>query len=749
MQANRPEARPSALNLNSILFAIFRHKWMILAFAAAGVIAAAIVYARWPVVYESRAKLLVRYVLERSTVDPIDGIARSAASRGAEGVMGSEVEILTSWDLAMQVAEAVGPQRILPDAGPTATRERAAGAIARGLRVGVRRGSNIIVLSYQNSRAELTTPVLNELMTQYFTKHLEVHRSAGAFDFVSQQTDQVRARLNQTEDALREIKGKVGVVSLSDTTGTLTNELMRGEEIMHGAEAAVAEQRARVEQLEKAFAVEVSAGAPPPTAAPSATPGALVNGSLPTGDQAPSGASPSKPEGEDVAKYKTLIARIGVLRQAELTLLSKYTEENTFVELNRAEMADLQGQKRALEVKFPALIETANNAGGDLLSERAKLAGFVAKIGALKMYLERIRERLRQLAEVAPLILNLERKREMEEGTYKYFERTLEKARIDEALDSSKIPNISAVQKPSLPSLVTGRRDRFVTGLAAGGLGLGIALAVLFETLLNRTVKRPLELEAQLRVPLLLTIPFSGRNGHWRLLPRNLNPFGGSNGKSAAALAPWEHGHFIRKYSEAIRDRLGLYFELNQLTHKPKLVGVTGFSEGAGTSTLAAGLAAALSEVGDGKVLLVDVNLGPEQVHPFFKGKPAMSLTSALGEGSEPMPATAENLYLATVAPEQSGMAQLGLKRFFDLVPNLKASDFDYIVFDMPPLGQTSPTLGMAGFMDKVLLVVEAEENNQDMVKRGYTALASDRNNVSVVLNKTRTYLPKWLDGDQ
>ena len=31
---------------------------------------------------------------------------------------------------------------------------------------------------------------------------------------------------------------------------------------------------------------------------------------------------------------------------------------------------------------------------------------------------------------------------------------------------------------------------------------------------------------------------------------------------------------------------------------------------------------------------------------------------------------------------------QLALKRFFDLMPNLKASDFDYVIFDMPPLEQ-------------------------------------------------------------
>ena len=78
-------------------------------------------------------------------------------------------------------------------------------------------------------------------------------------------------------------------------------------------------------------------------------------------------------------------------------------------------------------------------------------------------------------------------------------------------------------------------------------------------------------------------------------------------------------------------------------------------------------------------------------------------------------------------------------------MPNLKTSDFDYIIFDMPALSQTSPTLGMAGFMDKTLVIVEAEKSNREFVKRGYAELIAARANVSIVLNKFRVYGPKWL----
>jgi Mrp family chromosome partitioning ATPase len=376
------------------------------------------------------------------------------------------------------------------------------------------------------------------------------------------------------------------------------------------------------------------------------------------------------------------------------------------------------------------------------------VAGTQAKIAAFKSRIRDIQQRTKQLAELAPQIEELERKREMDEANYKYFAASLEKARIDEALDPSKMPNISAVQRPSPPGLETKKRNKIALVLAGGGIALGIALALLRGLVLNQTVGRPLQLETQLHIPLMLSIPY--RNGHFAL-PRNgspANPGALTTDRRHAKLAPWEADHFIRPYCDAIRDRLGLYFELNHLTHKPKLVGVTSVSEEGGTSTLAAGLAASLSETNDGKVLLVDVNLGPEEVHRFFKGKPAYPLNKAL-KPSGSIASAADNLYLATVgSPNTGGPAQLGLKKFFDMMPNMKASDFDYIIFDMPPLDQTSPTWGMAAFMDKLLIVVEAEKNNREVIKRSYGKLIAERNNVAVVVNKSRSYIPKWLDSE-
>ena len=167
------------------------------------------------------------------------------AGNKTDSIIDAEVQILTSWDLAAQVAEAIGPKRL-----GASSNAAAAGSILSGLQVAASKGSDVIVVSYTNADPQLAPLVLQELLSRYFVKHLEVHRSAGAFDFVTQQTDQVRARLNQTEDALNTLRNKIGIVStLQDGQEALAGEAADAQKQLNAAEADLAEQQALVNQI--------------------------------------------------------------------------------------------------------------------------------------------------------------------------------------------------------------------------------------------------------------------------------------------------------------------------------------------------------------------------------------------------------------------------------------------------------------------------------------------------------------------
>jgi Mrp family chromosome partitioning ATPase len=252
------------------------------------------------------------------------------------------------------------------------------------------------------------------------------------------------------------------------------------------------------------------------------------------------------------------------------------------------------------------------------------------------------------------------------------------------------------VQTPSPAVKVKRNIGKMIMGIAGGGLAVGLAIMLLIELFLDQSVKRSVELEKRLNVPLLLTIPFlSPSNRRLRLRDVDDNATEGEASHPRELNVVETSEDRLKPFCEAIRDRLGLFFESNNMNYRPKLVGVTGLGGNAGTSTLAAGLTSVLSETSERSVMLVDKVVSP--------------------------------------------------KEFYNTLQELKRSDLDYIIFDLPAFGPISSTLPLAGFMDTVLLVVEAEKSDRQAVKRAYAQLAA-KTKVSVVLNKTRSYGPKWLE---
>jgi Mrp family chromosome partitioning ATPase len=289
-----------------------------------------------------------------------------------------------------------------------------------------------------------------------------------------------------------------------------------------------------------------------------------------------------------------------------------------------------------------------------------------------------------------------------------------------------------------------------------GGLIGGLVLAFITELVLDRTIKRPKDVEGILQVPLFLSIPV--------LKLRSRRLLVGGNGKQSSVdaaktdraskgtvtgeivkAAPPERESEMKSYHDALRDRLVTYFDVRDMTHKPKLIAVTGCATGSGVSSVATGLAASLSETGDGNVLLVDMKGQKGAAHAFSQGKPACSLADALEDETRGSAQVNENLYVVAAGSADQKLQRIIPQQFSQFVPKLKASDYDYIIFDMPPVAQTSITAKVARFMDMVLMVVESERTDRDVAKRATSLLAESKASVAAVLNKRRRYVPAWL----
>jgi len=201
------------LTLGDIYYVLFRHKWKIVICSLIGLSGAAALYKLQPPPYQSEAKLFIRYVMEnRATAPGNDSRVTSTDPRG-DTILNSELEIITSVDLAGEVVDRIGADKI----GAPGNRDRAAAIVAGGLIAEVPTKSSIIHLVYKHSNPLIVQSVLAEIINCYEVKHKGIHRALGITgDFLTHETDQLRSSLAETEESLRKARAKIGVSSIED-----------------------------------------------------------------------------------------------------------------------------------------------------------------------------------------------------------------------------------------------------------------------------------------------------------------------------------------------------------------------------------------------------------------------------------------------------------------------------------------------------------------------------------------------------
>ncbi len=716
----RPESG-SAFSIGDIYYVLFKHKWMISAFALLGFCAAAAAYRLWPnTVYRSEAKLFIRYIQESATPPSAvveDAQIKSTDLRG-ETIINSEMEILTSVDLAKQVATDVGPEKILDVYGGGSSVDAAGNVIHGGLIAQAPRGSRVVDLVFQHPDSAVVQPVLSKLIGEYLKKHVEIHMRSDLFDGVlSKETQALRGQLAKTEEQLRDVQERAGVVSLDETKRSNAEQMSKLREQIWQTSLELKQHQAALEDYKRTQASDKAV----PTA--------------------------------KVQEYRNLLSVLETQTKKYQELLTTFSSDSAVLVTPRQHIANNTAAKERLEAEYPALLAMVSVAKNnparpspldfDPAEEQARIRSLTTNLQVLQQDLQRMRKEVVDLGDVELSITDLQRRKDLQESQYRYFSSSLEKTRINEALGSGNVSNISIIQSPTAPLRDVGKLYKVVAGLGCGGLLVGLSLAFCLELFLDQTVRRPGEIETALGLPLFFSIPnvhggslsSKGRLGQ---LPKLLN---GDLGKQPK----WPVTPKLASYFDALRDNLLFYFDVRGLTKKPKLVAVTSCGDKSGVSTVAAGLAAALSKIGEGNVLLVDMNMGQHAPYHFRNGSAQLGLDNLLDGQDRTGAMVQDKLYAVPHATGNEQLARILPKRFTDLVPRLRSSDYEYIIFDMPPVNQVSVTPQIARFMDMVFLLVESEKTNRGAVKRASGLLAQASCTLGVIVNRTRDYLPRAL----
>jgi uncharacterized protein involved in exopolysaccharide biosynthesis/Mrp family chromosome partitioning ATPase len=723
---------PPAITPGDIYFILFRHKWKIILLSLAGIAAAAVYWWYCPPPFQSEAKLFVRYVLDSRSVstDPKNAQMTSPDEMG-QSILNSEMEILTSYDLADQAAKNIGPAKILAKYGGGNDPTRAAGIIRKNLVVETPKQDSVIHVAFMSADPTIVQPVLSEIISDYLDKHLQVHQSSMSDDYMSQETAQLRSQIDETEDELRAAKNAAGIISIPDAEKTYTEQI------------AWVQAQLISEQADLAAELGVIKAQPQTGTNTEALAPAL-----------------NVPQGRE-EEYQRVCARLEFLqnRQKQYYTELGYTDENRLVQETQLEIAQTRMLKRNLEASYPDLVGTyipspssdqsaPSGAGG--LSPTLQPIALQARIPVLKEELAELKSEASKVDDAESKIADLQRKKEMLEGNYQNFAASLEQSRIDETLGPGRVSNINTVESPTPPFKDMTKQIKVMALMIGGGICAGLAWAFFIEFYLDTSVRRSKEIESRLKLPLLISIPDISRNGYKRLVQaaeRRQLQFqngDGSETEGNPGILSWETSSCLNPFYDALRDRLVNYFDTTEATLQPKLVTVTGTEKGCGVSAIAAGVATSLADTGE-RVLLVDMKLEHGVAQQFFLGRQCCGLDEALALETRECALVQDNLYVVSAGSPDERFQRILPRLFVSLLPRIKASDYTYIIFDMPPVSQTSITSRLAGFMDMVLLVIQSEKTDRDAAQQAIELLAMSKAKVGVVLNKTRKYIPERL----
>ena len=140
-----------------------------------------------------------------------------------------------------------------------------------------------------------------------------------------------------------------------------------------------------------------------------------------------------------------------------------------------------------------------------------------------------------------------------------------------------------------------------------------------------------------------------------------------------------------------------------------KLFAVTSYSKGEGKSTVSANLAISFSKM-EKKVLLVDCDLRRPNIHNIFKIENQAGLSNVIGKMVEFEEVIHRNvlpnldiLPSGTIPPNPSEL--LCSPKFTNLIKKLY-EEYDYIIFDTPPIGVVADALLLKGIIAGFVVVL-------------------------------------------
>jgi len=496
--------------LRDLLTIGFRHKRaFVLCFGGilAGSIAAMFLV---PPTYESKSQILVK----RERVDPVVSAEKNNPMQVREDVteeeINSEANLITSEDVLRKAAVDSDLQDkkstlwfLEYGMTPDAKIAKAVDRLRSHLVVEPIKKTNVIQLTYSAHNPKYAATVLNNLVNAYIEKHVAIHRPAGQLAFFDEETNRYKHELDLAETQLRNFSQEQGGVAPQvsrDITLQKLNEFAASLESTRAEMAATEKKIANLEQ---------QAGS---------TPDRMTT---------------QLRETDDGAVQQQLKSTLMTLELKRTELLTKYQSGYRLVQEIDKQIAETKTAIADEETK-PLKEQTTDRnptyawINEELAKAKADYSALQARAAATQAIVAVYQTRAQKLEETGLVQQDLLREAKANEDNYLLYLHKREEARIEEALDRTRILNVAMVEQPTAPLAPV--RSAWIFSLVGLLLALVVSTALVFaQEYLDSSFRTPAEVLSELRIPVLASVPLYG-NGNG-----NGNHAGNGNGNGSGA----------------------------------------------------------------------------------------------------------------------------------------------------------------------------------------------------------------------
>lgn len=452
----------------AICRALFRFKGRALTFFFLTIAVTVVGLIVCPRKYASEAKLFLRIGRESVAIDPTATAAGGVmgVDNSRESEINSVIEVITSRPILEKVVDLRRGGK--PFSSPL-ERERAVRKLARHVNADSPKDTSVIVVTAEDDTPEDAQALVQAIVATYREEHMRFHRNSESFEFFNQQSAMLRGQLEEATARVRDAKTEYGFVSLEDRRksleeqiGALETEVRKTDSEISAVEAQVAAMRDSLDRLP-----------------------ADVVATLAVGDQS----------------IVHLRRELFELQAREQALLSKRTEDHPEVIAAREQMRELKAIFNNEKVDRGAAMSTV------VLKEESNLKSLLARKAKLAEQQSQLHTQLSDLNQQEQHVDQLKREADLLAANYKTYSESLEQSRVDQALKTEGITNVSEVQPASFePKPSSPRKGRIMAMAGLLGLCGAFGLALLSEQL-DQSLRFADDIERHLKLPLLASVP--------------------------------------------------------------------------------------------------------------------------------------------------------------------------------------------------------------------------------------------------